>query len=161
MGLSGYYCVFVRNHASIASPLTRLLKKDIPFSLNGPKQQSFDTLKHALTHVPVLSFSDYQLPCLVETDVSSFGVCAILIQSFGGKRSHVIAYASRVLIDVESRYSVTYVEALAVVWGFKHFKEIIYGYPITVYTDHTAVTNIFKSKNLEKRVARWYITSGI
>ncbi len=56
------------------------------------------------------------------------------------KRRYVIPYASRVLAAAESKYSVTYLETLPVVWALKHFRGIIFGYPITVYTDHTAVT---------------------
>ena len=64
----------------------------------------------------------------------------------------------RVLNDVESRYSVTHMEALAVVWALKHFRDIIYNYPVTVYTDHSAVTQLFKGKNLTGRLARWFFT---
>ncbi len=38
------------------------------------------------------------------------------------------------LIAAESKYGVTHLEALAVVWALKHFRDIIVGYPITVYT---------------------------
>ncbi len=71
---------------------------------------------------------------------------------------HVIAYAIRVLIAAESKYSVTYLKALAVVWALKHFRDIIFGYPITVHTDPIAVTQLFHGKNFTGRRARWYLT---
>ncbi len=80
------------------------------------------------------------------------------MQSFEGPRPRVIAYASCVLNSVESKYSVTHLEALAVVWALKHFRDMISGYPITVYTDHSAVTQLFSGKNLTGRLARWYLT---
>ncbi len=58
----------------------------------------------------------------------------------------MIPYASRVLNSAESKYSVTHLEALAIVWALKHFRDIIYGYPITVYTDHSVVTQLFSRK---------------
>ncbi len=70
----------------------------------------------------------------------------------------MIAYASRVLNAVESKYSVTHLEALAVVWALKHSRDMIFGYPITVCSDHSAVTQLFSGKNLTGRVARWYLT---
>ncbi len=54
------------------------------------------------------------------------------MQTEEGKRPHAIAYASRVLTSAESKYSVTHLEALAVVWALKHFRDIIFGYPVTV-----------------------------
>ncbi len=80
------------------------------------------------------------------------------MQSSESHRPHVIAYASHVLNSAVSKYSVTHLEALAVVWALKHFRDIVYGYPITVYTDHSAVTQLFSGKNLTGRLARWYLT---
>ncbi len=62
------------------------------------------------------------------------------------------------LTTAESKYSVTHLKALAVVWDLKNFRDIIFGYPITVYTDHTAVSQLFHGKNLTRRLARWYLT---
>ncbi len=32
------------------------------------------------------------------------------------------------------------------------------GYKITVHTDHSPITEIFKGRNLSDRLARWYLT---
>ncbi len=64
-----------------------------------------------------------------------------------------IAYAHTLTL-AESNYSVTHQETLAVVWALKHFRSIILGYPITVFTDHAAVTEPFKGRNLTGRLAR-------
>ncbi len=157
LGLAGYYRDFVRNFASIASPLTRLPKKVAPFIWHDAQRQAFESLKHAFTHTPVLAFPDYKLFILC-TDASSFGVGAVLMQASESQRPHVIAYASRVLNSAESKYSVTHLEALAIVWAHKHFRDIIFGYPVTVCTEHSAVTQLFSGKNLTGRLARWYLT---
>ena len=158
LGLAGYYRAFVKNFASIAAPLNKLRKKDVPFHWNACQQQSFDQLKAALTKAPVLAFPDFSLPFTIYTDASALGLGAVLMQQVDGQRPQVIAYASRVLNDAESRYSVTHMEALAVVWSLKHFRDIIYNYPITVYTDHSAVTQLFQGRNLTGRLARWFLT---
>ncbi len=49
-------------------------------------------------------------------------------------------------------------ETPAVVWALKLFRDIILGYPFTVYTDYAAVTELFKGKNLNGRLARWDLT---
>ena len=58
-------------------------------------------------------------------DASPHGVGAILTQiqptKDGRRDAHIVAYASRALDDVESRYSQTEREALAVRWGVEHF----------------------------------------
>ncbi len=103
----------------------------------------------------MLAFPDYKKPFILWTDASSLGVGAALMQASESQQPHVIAYASRVLNSAESKYSVTHLEALAVVWALKHFRDIIYGYPITVYTDHSAVTQLFSGKNLT-----FFLSSG-
>ncbi len=146
------------NFASIDSPLMRLLKKDTPFIWHDAQIRVFETLKHALTQAPVLAFPDYTQPFTLCKDASALGIGAVLMQSFEGPRPRVIAYASHVLNSAESKYSVTQLEeALAVVWTLKHFRDMIFGYSIIVYTDHSAVTQLFSGKNLTGRLARWYL----
>ncbi len=66
-----------------------------------------------------------------------------------------LAYASRTLNQAEQNYSTTHKEALAVVWALHHFKDLIYGYPIHVKTDHAAVVELFNQKHLSGKLARW------
>ncbi len=75
-----------------------------------------------------------------------------------GKHPRAIAYTSLLLTSAESKYITTHLEALAVVWALQHFRDIIFGYPVAVYTDHTAVTQLFHGRNLTGRLARWYLT---
>ncbi len=133
-------------------------QKDVPFQWNDAQQHSFTTLKDALTHAPILAFPDYTLPFTLCADAPALGIGVVLMQTEEGKRPHAIAYANRVLTSAESKYSVTHLEALAVVWALKHFGDIIFGYPVTVYTDHIAVTQIFQGKNLTGRLTRCFLT---
>ncbi len=80
--------------------------------------------------------------------------CKLTVQA----KTHVIAFASRALAAAEKNYSVTHLEILAVVWGLEHFRDIIMGYKITVYTGHSPIMEIFKGRNLNSRLARWYLT---
>ncbi len=66
-----------------------------------------------------------------------------------------LAYASHTLNKAESNYSTTHLEALAVVWALRHFRDIIYGYQIHVRTDHAAVVELFNTKTLTGKLARW------
>ncbi len=91
LGLAGYFRPFVRHFASIASPLTHLFKKDVPFSWHDVQQQNFDAFKHTLTLAPVLAFPDYDLPFTLCTGASGRGIGAVLMQTVEGRHPHVIA----------------------------------------------------------------------
>ena len=64
-----------------------------------------------------------------------------------------IAYASRTLQQHESRYGVSELEALAVVWATKH-RTYLYGHPCDVYTDHEALQALLNTHPSGK-LARW------
>ncbi len=66
-----------------------------------------------------------------------------------------LAFASRTLNKAESNYCTTHLEAQAVVWALRHFRDIIYGYEIKVRTDHAAVVELFNVKSLTGKLARW------
>ncbi len=140
LGLCGYYRPFIRSFSRIASPLTQLLRKEVPFHWNAPQDKSFNDLKFALINAPTLAFPDYIVPFSLDTDASALGLGAVLMQPDVRGKNHAIAYASRTLNQAEANYSATHQEALAIVWVLNNFRDIILGYPITVFTDLTPIT---------------------
>ena len=87
----------------------------------------------------------------VPVDASPVGVGVILAQE--GK---IIAYTSRVLTDVEQRYSQTDREMLAVVFSVKCFHLYLYGSNFAVYTDHKPLLGIYKrQKSVTTHTERW------
>ena len=158
IGMAGFYRQFIKDFSKIAQPLTALLKKNAPFTWTETHQNAFHTLQHALSTAPVLAFPNFQKDFILCTDASDVGIGAVLMQKDDSGKSRAIAYASRLLNSAERNYSVTNREALAVVWALRHFRDLILGYTIHVFTDHFAVTELFKGKNLTGKFARWQLT---
>ena len=55
LGLAGYYRGFVEGFSSIASPLTRLTRKEVTFQWSDEYEVSFQNLKILLSTTPILT----------------------------------------------------------------------------------------------------------
>lgn len=80
LGMTGWYQRYINNYASLASPLTDLLKKTDRFKWNPEAQHAFDTLKDSLTTAPVLTHPNFAEPFLIQCDASMTGVGSVLFQ---------------------------------------------------------------------------------
>ena len=78
-----------------------------------------------------LAYYDRTQPLTIQTDTSEYGLGATLLQN-----NRPIAFASKTLTDVETRYANIECECLSVVFGLEKFHTYIYGRNITVYNDH-------------------------
>jgi hypothetical protein len=58
LGLTGYYCRFIKNYGAIAEPLTRLLRKGA-FQWSDKATGAFHALQQALTTAPILQLPDF------------------------------------------------------------------------------------------------------
>ncbi len=65
------------------------------------------TVKHAVSHAPVLAYPVYKRPFYIEVDGSKLGVGAVLSQKDENGKLHPIIYKSKSLLDRESRYGAT------------------------------------------------------
>ena len=92
VGFAGYYRRFVNDFSVIASPLTKLLRKDMKFEWNDKCQASFEQLKQLLIEAQVLTQPTPGKEYTLYSDASRIGLGCVLMQD--GK---VVAYASRQL----------------------------------------------------------------
>ena len=159
LGVCGYYRGFIQNYGSIAAPLTSLLKKNAKFEWGPQQQTAFSTLQAALTSAPVLIFPDYSAPFHIHCDASDIGLGAVLSQYVKGFRKP-IAFASRQLSPAEKNYNTTDREMQAIVWSLQHFRDVIYGYDICVWTDHAPLTTTLNAtfRDPHGRRARYFMT---
>ena len=156
LGIIGFYRRFIPKFSEIALPLTRLLRKDVPFVWTVECQDSFNMLKAQLTSDPLLRFPDFSKPYTISTDASGYAMGAILQQQHNGQL-FPIAYYSRALNTHEVNYSVIEKETLAIVSALNHFRPYLYGnqFKIQVRTDHKPLKWLFNCKNPGSRLLRW------
>ena len=76
--------------------------------------------------MPVLAFPKEDLPYIVDTDASAYGIGGVLSQCIEGTE-HVIAYYSKSLNPAQQKYCTTRRELLAVVATLDHFKGYVWG----------------------------------
>ncbi|XP_016676378.1 uncharacterized protein [Gossypium hirsutum] len=73
-----YYQLFVEGFSLIATPLTKLLRKNVPFVWTDPQQSSFEKLKYVLTQAHVLIQLKSSTEFLVYGDASYVGLGCVL-----------------------------------------------------------------------------------
>ncbi|WOH04359.1 hypothetical protein DCAR_0623768 [Daucus carota subsp. sativus] len=150
LGMAGYYRRFVEGFSKIAGPMTKLLRKNVPFQWTEEAQQSFDELKRRLTSAPVLTTPSGQGGFVVYSDASQQGLGCVLMQY--GK---VIAYASRQLRPHEKSYPVHDLELAAIVFALKIWRHYLYGETFQIFTDHKSLKYLMSQKELNMRQRRW------
>ncbi|XP_063942791.1 uncharacterized protein LOC135150428 [Daucus carota subsp. sativus] len=150
LGLAGYYRRFVRDFSRIATPLTKLTRKNEKFIWNEKCEESFQDLKKRLVSAPVLSLPDDQGNFVIYSDASYKGLGCVLMQ-----HDKVIAYASRQLKPHEQKYLTHDLELAAIVFALKIWRHYLYGEKCEIYTDHKSLKYIFTQKELNMRQRRW------
>jgi hypothetical protein len=153
-GMCVWYSAFIKDFASIAEPLYRLLRKKVQFIWGKDQQQAFEKLKEAMEKDVMLQGVDYTEPIYVKTDASIIGISAILCQIIE-KHERVIYYASKLMNPAERNLQTCEQECLAIVWGLNKFRELIYGQPIIVVTDNSALTYLESMKGVSRKLTRW------
>ena len=103
--LTGYYYCFVKNYATVATPLMDLLKAKT-FQWTPQAQTAFLTIKAAMSTLIQPALPDFSLPFDVTTDASGTAIRAVLAQ-----KDKLIAFFSKKLSS-RMQSSSTYVFSL-------------------------------------------------
>jgi hypothetical protein len=170
LGLASYYRRFVRNFATIAAPLSDLLKetdaelrkkKNRPIAWTARCQHAFEMLKDRLTSEPVLRQPDWHKPFVIETDASEWAIGCTLLQMDSDGVLHPVAFDGRKLQGAELNYAVQEKELLAIKHAIRTWSHYIDNHTRTkILTDHESLKYLKDTKVPSKRLAHWIAEFG-
>ena len=155
LGLVGHYRRFIKGFMCITQPLSEYLaregasKKSEWVSLTEDAMKAFKGLKKAYRTAPILVFTDYTKPFLLETDASKDRLGAVLSQKQADGQYNPIAYGSRSLMPHKKNYHSTKLKFLALKWTVtEYFKEYLSYQSFVVWTDNNLLIYIMSTPNL-------------
>ena len=136
LGLTGYYRRFVAGYATIAAPLTSLLKKD-NFQWSPEAAEAFTKLKTAMTTTLVLHLPDFSKTFVIETDASNVGIGGVLMQE-----GHPLAFFSKKLGPQFVTSSTYNKEMRAIVEAVAKWRQYLLGRHFVIRTDHRSLKEL-------------------
>lgn len=163
LGLASYYRCFIKDFASIARPISDILKgengsvsrhrsRSIQVEFSEAQQRAFEKLRNILASEDViLRYPDYKKAFDLTTDASAYGIGAVLSQE-----GRPITMISRTLSDREVNYATNERELLAIVWALAKLRHYLYAVKeINIFTDHQPLTFAVSESNPNAKIKRW------
>jgi hypothetical protein len=153
LGFANYFRPFVPRFAVHEAQLRQL--PDRNFLYTEADKAAFEHLRSAVSSTSILATFDAALPIQLHVDASGDGLGAVLCQVHPKNNIRVVAYASRLLSQVERRYSNTERELLAIEWAVcDRFRLQLTGHRFEVHTDHSALVHECRLKQPTSRIHR-------
>jgi hypothetical protein len=134
-----------------------LLQKNIHFIWDDIAQWSFDALKHALTHAPLLHPPEYTKDYILYLVASTSTIAMVLIQEDPNGEKHVIYYLSKSLSRPKLRYSHVEKLALAAVIAVQRFLHYILLRTTTMIADSNPMYHILTRQVLRGKYSKWIV----
>ncbi|KAF9762575.1 Retrovirus-related Pol polyprotein from transposon [Nosema granulosis] len=147
--LLNWYQEYIPNFSNKLRMVTELLKtKGENIRWTEEHTKAITKVRDELMAEIYLALLDYRKEFILQTDASDMGIGAVLLQKHG-----IIGYYSKKLNDTEKNYSIVEKEMLATIRGLEHFRGIVLGYHIIIFTDNTNCIH----QPTKPRMKRWKI----
>lgn len=140
LGLIGYYRKFVWHYGTIAQPITALFKANA-FVWTEEAKLAWDQLKQTMVEALVLALPDFNSTFVVDSDVSSTRIGAILSQ-----KGRTLAYFSKVLSTKHQALLVYEKEMLAILAAVKKWNAYLLGRHFQIKTNHHSLKFLLDQK---------------
>lgn len=149
LGLTGYYCKFMKDYRKLVAPLIALLKKDA-FKWDSTTKQAFDNFKIVVTIVLILVMPNFSKPFIVEAKASEIGLGVVLIQE-----GRPIAYCNHVLALRARQTSVYEQELMAIMFAVKRWRHYLMGHRFSIRTYQKTLKYLLEQWVLDKMQQKW------
>jgi hypothetical protein len=155
LGMCVYLQRYHPRYADTAAILYELLQKGHKWQWGSLQETAFCALKKLFHEATMLHHPVPGREFFLETDSSSFAIGAVIYQRDDQGRDLLISCCSRTLKKSERNYNTTEKELLAIVWALTKFRYYIANSPITVRSDHQALSFLMRCRLLNGRLTRW------
>lgn len=105
LGMISWYGKFIPNYATVVEPLCACLHQEATFEWTEEAQKCFLSVKQLLLDSPALALFNPDLPTIVSTDASDYGLGAVFTQLHPDHTECTVAFASSTLTPAERKYS--------------------------------------------------------
>ena len=139
---------FIPNLSKLLAPLRSLLNSKERFSWTPQHQKAFDNVLASFKEGTLLHYFDLSQNTYLFVDGHRTGLGAILAQGNSIDSAVPIEFVSRATSKAERNYPQLDLEASAVDFGLRRFKQYLVGalHPVTIVTDHHPLLSIFNGK---------------
>jgi RNase H-like domain found in reverse transcriptase/Reverse transcriptase (RNA-dependent DNA polymerase) len=157
LGFIGFYRSFIDNFASVASPLTDMLKKDSPNLIpwSPIADSAFQKLRDSLIEAPILRSPDFSKTFYVLVDSSENAVGGVLAQKDDREMLHPILFLSKKFNETERRYSSLERESLGVVIVVTKLRYFLLGTFFVLLVDAKPILALKNSVYDNSKLLRW------
>ncbi|CAB0013451.1 unnamed protein product [Nesidiocoris tenuis] len=159
LGALNYYRRFLPHAARIQIPLQKLLntkfkKEDSTIEWTPELVKAYEGCVSGLASATMLAHPHPTSSIVLVVDASDFAIGAVLQQA-RKNAFEPLAFFSKKLNETERRYSTYDRELLAIYSAVQHFRHLIEGRPVTIYSDHRPLVFAFR-QNPEKATPRQF-----
>jgi len=152
LGMTNYMRSFVPKYAWLAKPLSREVNTPVAEWPREAMREAFAKMKTAVAEQLSLHHLDYSVPVVLQTDASTIGVGASLINRFP-TYDRVVGCCSHAFTEAESRWKTIEQEAFAIIFAILYWRAVLWGHHFVIETDHRNLT--FIHSGTSAKVSRW------
>ena len=109
IGMINYLTKFSPRLTELAEPIRELVKEKVPFNWGPEHQAAFTMLKKEIVRAPILAYYNPQKETVLQTDASTKGLGACLLQD-----KKPIYFTSKALTKTQRGYVAIEIKSLAV-----------------------------------------------
>jgi hypothetical protein len=156
-GKANFLRRFIPNYVELKRGFTRLLKKCYEFVWDDIANKSFQALKLALTHTPLLFPPDYSRDYLLYLTASDSTIAMVLVKEDDLHDENVIYYLSQSLTTTESKSLHVEKLALAAIQVVQRFRHYIFLHKTTVISNCNPMQYILTRRLLRGKYSKWIV----
>ncbi|XP_062119250.1 uncharacterized protein LOC133833000 [Humulus lupulus] len=149
---------FISRMSDRCQPFLQCIKKSTNTTWGTKQNTALEELKAYLSSHPILSSPIPNEDLFLYLSVSHFAVSSVLFRE-DACRQKPMFYCSKMLLDVETRYSMMEKLALALITTKKKLRQFFESHTIIVYTNYP-LKQVLNKPDLSGRLSKWSIELG-